>query len=78
MNVDLVTLSDLEKFKEELLKEISDLIKKRVDPPKKWIKTEEAKSILGCSAGTLHTLRYKGILEATKVGGTVYFSMINK
>ena len=71
----LATLEDLEQWKNELVREVSELIKGNIPQPEKWVKSNRAKEILGCSPGTLQNLRQGGKLEFSKVGGTLYYSM---
>jgi len=73
--VNLATREDLELWKNELVQEVKDLIKGEIPQPKKWVKSNEAREMLGCSPGTLQNLRQNGTLEFSKVGGTLYYSM---
>jgi hypothetical protein len=71
----LITMEDLEVFKEDLLSEIKELLK---DSPgqsgKKWLKSSEVKKMLGISAGTLQNLRINGTLPFTKIGGIIFYN----
>ena len=49
MNVDLVTKTDLELLKESIIEEITNLLPENINHNKKWIRSEEAMKILGCS-----------------------------
>lgn len=70
----LLTLSDLESFKDEMLYEIKQIIKEsKGQPSKKWFKSTEVKKLLGISHGFLQTLRDKGTLPFTKIGGSIYY-----
>jgi len=72
----LVTVADLEQFKEDLLLSLSRLINEHSAPtPKKWLKTYEVKKLLALSNGTLQTLRSNGTLPFTKIGNTAYYEM---
>ena len=73
--MNLATREDLELWKNELLQEVKDLIKGEIPQPKKWVKSNEAREMLGCSPGTLQNLRQNGTIEFTKIGGTLYYSM---
>lgn len=75
MQIDLATVADLERIKKEIVEEISEVLKKETRQTKKWIKTEEARDILKCSAGTLFTLKNNGTIEASKVGGCLYYNL---
>jgi len=71
----LATQEDLEKWKNEILQGVGNLIKGEIPQPKKWVKSGEAKEILNCSPGTLQNLRQNATIEFTKIGGTLYYSM---
>jgi len=74
MNYDLATKNDLEEMKVTLLKAI--LSNSGAKPEaKKWVKSSEVREILGCSPGTLQTLRVNGTLAYAKIGGTIYYSI---
>lgn len=71
----LVTLSDLEAFKTELLLAIKRLIEEnKAGVGKKWMKTYEVKALLKVSNGTLQTLRNNGTLPFTKIGSIIYYN----
>lgn len=70
----LVTLSDLEQFRNELLKEIKYLFTERhATPEKQWLKSLEVRKLLKISSGTLQHLRDTGQLPFTKLGGIIYY-----
>jgi hypothetical protein len=71
MAVDILTLQDLQQFKEELLSEIKTLLGK--PEQKKWLKTDEVKKLLQISPGTLQTLRINGTLQFSRVGNIIYY-----
>ena len=77
----LVTLGDLQEFKEDLLVSIKTIV--QVNAPqtvKKWLKSYEVKKLLNISTGTLQNLRHNGTLPHTKIGGLIYYDadLINK
>ncbi len=77
----LITLEDLQGFKEDLLLSIKAIIQANSSPPvKKWLKSYEVKKILNISTGTLQNLRANGTLPFSKIGGLVYYDAeeINK
>jgi hypothetical protein len=74
MIADLITKTDLQEFKRELMVEIKSFLTTPDLPRKAWLKSNEVKEILGCSHGTLQNLRINGSLSPTKVGGTWYYS----
>ena len=73
--MELATREDLMQWKNEVLQEVSNLIKGNIPQPEKWVKSQRAREILACSPGTLQNLRQNGTLEFSKIGGTLYYSM---
>ena len=70
----LVTLEHLEKFKDELLTRIRNLLESSsAAPAKKWLKSIDVRKLLGISPGTLQNLRVNGTLPFTKMGGVLYY-----
>jgi hypothetical protein len=70
----LVTLGDLQEFKDDLLTSIKSII--QVNTPhvaKKWLKSYEVKKPMNISTGTLQNLRANGTLPHTKIGGSIYY-----
>lgn len=74
MASEIITLEDLEVFKEELINDIRLIIKETAgQPSKKWLKSYQVREILNISPGTLQNLRINGTLPYTKVGGVMYY-----
>ena len=70
----LITIGDLEVFKNSLIQEIKVLLKGSASgQAKKWLKSAEVKKMLGISTGTLQTLRINGSLPFSKVGGIIFY-----
>lgn len=72
----LPTIGDLNRFKKELLEELSAIISKgaiNAQQANKWLKTHEVRKLLNISSGKLLTLRINGTLPYTKIGGVVYY-----
>src|SRR5438045_1431727 len=70
----LLTIGDLEDFRDQLLAEIRNLIKDpNGQPNKQWLRSCEVKKLLGVSAGTLQNLRLNGTLRYSKIGGIVFY-----
>ena len=77
----LVTLGDLQEFKEELLLSIKSIVQNNSSPSvKKWLKSYEVRKLLNISKGTLQTFRANGTIPFTKMGGLIYYDTdeINK
>ena len=72
MGLEVLTAEDLERFREQLLADIENLL--NVKHPKKWLKTPEVMELLGMSDVTLQTLRSKGQIPFRKLGGTIYYN----
>ena len=77
MQVELITKQDLEIFKQQLVSELSDLL--RVTPSKsekEYLRTNEVRKMLGgISPGTLQNLRVKGLLKPSKIEGVFYYKL---
>lgn len=74
MHIQIITKDDLEDFREQLLSDIQDLLSKRHEEPKKWLKSYQVKNLLKISGGTLHTLRSNGTLKFTRIGHIIYYN----
>lgn len=70
---ELVTIGDLQVFKDQLINEIKAIFSKNGKPIKRWIKSNEVKKIFDISHGTLQTMRNSGEIPFTKMGGTLYY-----
>ncbi len=70
----LVTLGDLQDFKDDLILSIRAMIQANASQPmKKWLKSYEVVKLLNISKGTLQTLRNNGTLPFTKIGHMIYY-----
>jgi hypothetical protein len=75
MSTQLVTLTDLQQFRIELLNELKKMLKSESpEPPRQWLKSYEVRNMLGISRGTLQAMRDNGTLKATKVGGLMFYA----
>ena len=71
----LVTINDLERFRDDLLVAIRELLKPVTNQSvSKWLKSKDVRKILNISPGTLQSLRVNGVLPYTKVGGAMYYN----
>ncbi len=70
---ELITVADLERFKQELLHEIRDILKERKLSPKKWLKTRELLKMLPISPGKLVQMRKNKELPYIPMGGVFYY-----
>ena len=71
--IDLITKEDLELFKQELIREISELVRPQNHNLKQWLRSVEVRKLLHISPGTLQNFRVNGTLPFTKVGGIFYY-----
>ncbi len=75
MEIELVTLADLENLKKEILTEIKKLISSpAAEPEKRWLKSKDVQKLLGISAGTLQTLRNRAMIPYSRLGGVIYYN----
>jgi hypothetical protein len=74
MAVELITKEDLQKFKHELFTELKQQLQGHNPDQKEWLKSYEVRQMLGISRGTLQNLRTNGTLNATRIGGLMFYS----
>lgn len=68
--------NDLERFKIEIMKEISELVKIiNTSKPKEWLTEKEACNYLSVSKSTIQNYRSKGILPFSKLNNKIYIKM---
>ena len=71
----LVTIDDLLQIKKQIVEEILSALRIQLQTPqKKWMKTHEVRRLLKISPGTLQTLKNRGVINYTKVGGVHFFN----
>jgi len=71
---ELVTVHDLENFKNEIINEIKKNASQNGEKPlNKWLKSAEVRKILDISPGKLLTMRHNGLLACTRIGGNIYY-----
>ena len=72
MSAQIVTIEDFQSFKEEVIKEIKELLSTQ---PKKrqYLKSEDVREMLNISHGTLQTMRINRTIPWTKIGGIIYY-----
>jgi hypothetical protein len=70
----LVTLADLEKFKEQILSEMRRLLSGgSTQLSKQWLKSREVRKLLDVSPGKLHAMRASRQLTFMRIGGVIYY-----
>ncbi|RAW01099.1 helix-turn-helix domain-containing protein [Pseudochryseolinea flava] len=71
---ELVTIGDLELFKQELVSALKQLLNNGQGTQiKPWLRSSEVRKMLSISHGTLQTLRINGTIPFTKIGGIVFY-----
>jgi hypothetical protein len=74
MVTNVITLEDLQNFKQELIVELQKILSQRqTTPARKWLKSNEVRRLLMLSPGTLQHLRVNGTLPFTKIGGVIFY-----
>lgn len=77
MPASIVTTEDLERFKEEMLFEIKELlIKNERITIDSWIKSGKVMDKLEISPGTLQNFRVNNTIPFTKLGGIIYYDEV--
>jgi|SRR5690606_14960118 len=70
----LVTVADLERFKDQMLDEIRRMLPGGTgQSSKQWLKSREVRKLFDISPGKLHALRINRQLSFMRVGGTIYY-----
>lgn len=70
----LVTLADLERFKDQMLHELQRMLKTgSTAQTKQWLKSREVRKLLDISPGKLHLLRANRQLGFMRIGGVIYY-----
>lgn len=70
----LVTLADLEKFKEQMLSEMRRLLAGGgKQHSKQWLKSREVRKLLDVSPGKLYAMRVSRQLSYMRIGGVIYY-----
>lgn len=73
MDIKLVTHSDLQNLKEELLNSIKELLSQVQYNKKTWLRNADVQKMLGLSSSGLQNLRISGVLPYSKINGTIFY-----
>jgi hypothetical protein len=73
MAVQIITIEDLNEFRNLLLNDLKEIINSKPQQTKQWLKSNEVRKLLNISPGTLQNLRINGTLSYTKIGGIMYY-----
>ena len=75
MKLDIITITDLQELKLEILNEIRDILQHSNNTrDRSWLRSKDVRKMLNISPGTLQNLRISGTLPFRKVGGTIFYS----
>ena len=74
MAVQIITIEDLNEFRNLLLNDLKEIINSKPQQSKQWLKSNEVRKLLNISTGTLQNLRINGTLSYTKIGGIMYYN----
>ena len=73
MGETVATLADLDRMKAEIIQAFKDATQTRAQTGKKWLRSKEVRELLNLSSTTLQTMRIKGDIPYTKIGGIIYY-----
>lgn len=74
MKLEIITKTDLDRLKEDLIIEIRTQMKSN-EKTKQWLRTSEVQKLLHVSSGTLHNMRSSGLLPYTTLGSIIYYDL---
>ena len=76
MTYEIITKEDLQKFRLQLLEDLTKMLAGAVQPQtnKEWLRSSEVRKMLRISHGTLQNLRINGTIPYTKIGGIIYYN----
>ena len=77
MAVQIITIEDLNEFRNLLLNDLKEIINSKPQQSKQWLKSNEVRKLLNISPGTLQNLRINGTLSYTKIGGIMYYNHVD-
>ncbi len=75
MEVELLTKEDLQQFRIQLLRDLKSIIGQPQAAQQTWLRSVEVRKLLKISPNTLQSLRVKGSLHPSKIGGILYYRM---
>ena len=73
MSLEILTKTDLNDFKVELIKLITDVLIKKQPFKKEILSNDDVMELLGVSNGTIRKYRITGRLSYTKIDGILYY-----
>jgi hypothetical protein len=74
MNIEVLTIQDIELIKRLIMKELLETFQ-MTKKGKTWLKSEDAMEYLKCSKSTLKHLRLTDQIPYTKIGGRCLYSV---
>lgn len=77
MNPHASVKTEIENLKQELLREIQQIVSEHITPSeRRWIRSHEVKEMLNISENTLKTLRANDAIPYTKLHATYFYDRI--
>ena len=73
MLVEILTKEDLENFRKAIISDITEILDKKANTNKKWLKSYEVRKLLNISAGTLQAMRSNKTISYTKIGNILFY-----
>jgi hypothetical protein len=73
MQIEMITLEDLQAFRLQLLNDLKELLLSHQPSTPEWLRSREVRKKLKISAGTLQSYRISGKLTASRVGGIHFY-----
>lgn len=74
MLIEILTTEDLDNFRLKLIEDITEVLRKKGTPQKKWLKSAEVRKLLNIAPGTLQSLRNNKTISYTQMGSIYYYS----
>lgn len=74
MDIKLITQEEFDSFKDEIIREIKEVLKnKDTSDNKKWLRSRDVCKLLSISSSTLQNLRNQEKIPFKKINGTIFY-----
>lgn len=77
MEAFLISKEDLNSFKNEIILEITRIVKSKNEETEVWLRTRDVCKLLKVSASTLQNLRNNGKIQFQKLNGVILYKRTN-
>lgn len=74
MQIEILTKEDLDTFRKLLIADLVEVLNKKIQPNKQWLKSNEVRKLLNIAPGTLQLLRNNKTISYTKIGNILYYN----